>query len=374
MIVTAVIAAFSIFGTIRARKIYKLKKQQSRLAKQDHNNHLSNHYATNNYQEPTRQEFVKPLETVKHNYATFNPSRVHEDIKGLLWIVGENYTQTLNKRIQIDAAIYPALSVTFSSEIEPSLINMRDKAVIPDDINAIEPPSYYPCYSQLTPTQKGVYWQFLEDPYDPRMDIGYVFILYYGLERHLLLGDYERAFSIILKLRQAHSNRSFHSYSGNALMLTCMYRKRPDLAMGFVDSEDNIYESKLSDNLYLLCKLTLKLPVTAVNIVRLHKSFEFTSTIYIKRYADLFEDNLIDAMEVKYGKDRLYINDIVTTKAKAKTNIKQVNAFANMSIADRTINIPALAENFHLKRDVYELLMTANEATKQEVSSSRKKG
>jgi len=78
-----------------------------------------------------------------------------------------------------------------------------------DNIEDVERPPYYPNYSQLTPQQKGVYWKLLSNPYDSKFDIGFVFILYYGLERHLLNGNYEKAFRLILKLRDIHTNKSF---------------------------------------------------------------------------------------------------------------------------------------------------------------------
>ena len=108
------------------------------------------------------------------------------------------------------------------NEEEPSLIYTNQKINPTQRIEDIATPPYYPTYSGLTPEQKWVYLNLLANPYNPAIDIGFVFILYYGLERHLLLGNFEKAIDVLLKLRDVHTNKSFQSYSANAIILSCM--------------------------------------------------------------------------------------------------------------------------------------------------------
>ena len=98
----------------------------------------------------------------------------------------------------------------------------------------IEKLPYYPTYRSLTPEQRGIYIKFLENPFIGNVDIGYVFLLYYGLERHLIYGDYERAYKLILKLRDIYSNGSFQSYSANALVLTSLLHNKGEIAQDFI--------------------------------------------------------------------------------------------------------------------------------------------
>jgi hypothetical protein len=147
---------------------------------------------------------------------------LHPDLKGLIWIGDgkfKNYSGNQNNinRFEIDGM---AFTVSFGQDVEPSLIFTNLPIKKPDSIGNVEHPPYFPSYSNLTPEQRFVYLRLLNNPYDADIDIGFVFILYYGLERHLLQGDFERAFNVILKLRDVHKNKSFQHYSTNALVLS----------------------------------------------------------------------------------------------------------------------------------------------------------
>jgi len=73
--------------------------------------------------------------------------------------------------------------------------------------DSVEPLGYYPSYAALRPEQRWVYLNWLRNVTE-EVNIGYVFIYYYGLERQLLTGKFDRAFDEILKLREYHQNKS----------------------------------------------------------------------------------------------------------------------------------------------------------------------
>jgi hypothetical protein len=66
------------------------------------------------------------------------------------------------------------------------------------------------------------------------VDIGYVFIFYYGLERHLISGNYSEAIDTILTLRKTHNHPSFLSYSANALVISAILHKDKNTLMKVV--------------------------------------------------------------------------------------------------------------------------------------------
>jgi hypothetical protein len=169
---------------------------------------------------------------------------IHEDLKDLVWIGDgkyKNYKQTQDQNNSIDLNGFQ-ITISFMNQEEPSLIYTNQKITQPKNIADVERPPYFPSYSGLTPEQKWVYLNLLANPYNSSIDIGFVFILYYGLERHLLGGNFEKAIDVLLKLRDVHTNKSFQSYSANAIVLSCMLHQRGDLVLKFIESLDKEHE------------------------------------------------------------------------------------------------------------------------------------
>ena len=112
------------------------------------------------------------------------------------------------------------------------------------------------------------------------MDIGYVFLLYYGLERHLLLGEKERAQKVILKLRDVHEDKVFQQYSAKAIILSNMQDENVENIKKFLISLDKEHEFLFSNNLYLFCAYLFDIPLSSKDIIRMSKTFGFTNQNY----------------------------------------------------------------------------------------------
>ncbi len=305
----------------------------------------------------------------------FNVLKVHPDITDLLWIIDgdkKNYVQQDNRQY-IDVNGIKFYLPSFSS-YEPSLMSVKLPIEYVENITDIERPPYYPTYLNLTNEQRGVYWKFLENPYDNKFNIGYVFILYYGLERQLLEGKFDEAFNVILKLRDVHSNGSFQSYSACALILSCIVKQRPDMAIKFYESIDKDYESVFPDELYLMCKFSLNIPINSKDIMRMSKTFSFENNNYIKKYPDLFSETLDDNLQEQIGDKEILLSNYFNKDDFRKLYNVKYPIFANTSIRDKEIEIPAISSNFKLKKVVYDLLSKTHEDVKRKLSELRKSG
>jgi hypothetical protein len=301
---------------------------------------------------------------------------IHEDLKELVWIGDgkyKNYEQSKEDEnsFEIDGL---RITITFQNQEEPSLIYTKKKINKPKDLKSVERPPYYPNYSELTPEQKWVYLMLLSNPYNDAIDIGFVFILYYGLERHLLSGNFEKAISVILKLRDVHKNKSFQSYSANSVILSCMLHNRGDLIIDFIKSLDKEHELAFSDNLFLICYYSFDIPLLPKDVMRMSSTFEFNNKNYIRKYPELFLKCLSEAMRTNHGSEKIDLKEYLTASEIKKTKQQEVRIFANMSIVDKSISIPLLSENFNLKREMYNLLETAHEDVKKKLAEMRKAG
>ena len=298
---------------------------------------------------------------------------IHLDILDFIWIYdGEhkNYTPTNNTtKINVHGFTF---TISFTTIEEPSLI--YTSLPIADVNENVDRPPYYPTYKGLTPEQRRIYWKLLANPYDNTIDIGYVFILYYGLERYLLTDKYEQVIDVILKLRDIHQNESFQSYTANAIILTCLRRQRADIVYKFMNSLDKEYEFSFSSNLFLLCKYALDLPLTANEIMRMAKSFEFTKSNYIKKYPDLFlatlSQNIIDFYDV----DTIPWNKLITNLEFNKLGTEEIPIFANVSIMDKFIRVPSMLTSLKLKKSIYDLLDKTHEDVKKQLAEKKKNG
>ena len=299
---------------------------------------------------------------------------VHNDIKELLWIADgqyKNYYPSTNQKYTMSFNSIN-VSITFNSMDEPSLISMNYP--IANVHENVERPSYYPTYRELTPEQRGVYWKLLNNPYNDSIDIGYVFILYYGLERYLMTEKYSDAIDVILKLRDVHSNKSFKSYSANAIILTCLQRQRADIVHKFMKSLDKDYEYSFSSDLFLLCSYCLNLSITARDVIRMSKDVGFVKNNYIKKYPDLFLKVLKENINNMFGDEDIKCDKLLTKEEFNSLELTEVVIYANVSIEDKIIKVPSILSCNEFRNRVYELLNTVHEYIKKQLAIMRKNG
>lgn len=300
---------------------------------------------------------------------------VHPDILDLLWVIDgpkKNYeNKPISKsRFEIEGIIF---TITFSGTVEPSAI--YTKLPISNDVDRpIERPPYYPNYYDLTSDQKGIYWRLLADPYNSDIDIGYVFILYYGLERHLMNGNFTKAFDVIIKLRDIHLNKSFQIYSGNALILSCLMHQKPEMVLSFLNSLDKNHELNFSSNLFLMTHHAFKIPLTANDVMRMARSFEFENNNYIKKYPELFEKTMKLTLMERVRKEDILVNDFIKPNEQSKLRKEKLRVFSNISLSDNEIEVPIYTEHFKFKKAMYDILEETHERVKDELKVLKKNG
>lgn len=310
---------------------------------------------------------INKLTKSKESNNTFES--IPKEIIDLLWFKDgpyQNYKEAKPQEIELDGFIF---SISTSFDSEPSLISVKDTINKPNNMN-IDQPGYYPSYSSLNPNQRWIYLNWLKN-IDDEIDISYVFIFYYGLERHLFSGDYAKAWNVINRLRKYHKNNSFRSYSTSALIASCIVHNRPDLFVDLLENTKDIEDIEISD-LYLMAKYKLKGDITAKEIMKLARNVGFKNNRYLKDDALVFENELINIMRSKYSSDTIKLSNFNLNKSPKK----EIIIIANMSFSSdkRCIKIPALSENKEFKELMYNLLVEAHEQTKLKLKELRKSG
>lgn len=218
---------------------------------------------------------------------------------------------------------------------DPSALDGRLEVAYPTDPASVEPLPYYPDYRFMTSLQRGLYLHFLRDPYQ-KIDIGYVFLLYYGLERHLIQGSYEKAYDIIIKLRDAHTNKSFQNYSASALIYTALSRKRSDLLLKFIASVDKQYEEEIPFNMFMVACKNFDIDVSPAFLMRYATKFQFTNKRYLSGNYELFRATLSEVLCEMFGSDGLPTRSIVLDKLPSCGQ----GVYANVSLNKQAMDFP----------------------------------
>lgn len=252
---------------------------------------------------------------------------------------------------------------------EPSMI---DLSLSVKESKSVDRPSYYPAYSDLTPEQRNIYWNYLKNPYDSNFDIGYVFLFYYGLERYLFNGEVEKVVDVLLKLRNQFKNNSFQYYSGNAIVLSCLIDQRADILLKFLDSLDVDYKKKFAPEILLFAIHSFNLKFKVSDLIFFSKEFGFTKDNYIKNYPKMFSDKLKETIVKKHEKDYIYLQDLVENLD--EVNQISIRPYANLSLIEKEISFPNLLSSEILLKEGYDLLYEAHEKVKQELAAMRKEG
>lgn len=324
------------------------------------------------------KEKVKDLIVSPNSLDIVNFS-LHSDIKDLIWFKNGPKKNYKSKKSSENIEFYVGdnkytIKIPMGNDNEPSLVDTKLTIADINDLNNLDKLLYYPSYEGINPEQRGAYLKFLSNPYNKHFEIGYVFLLYYGLERFLLTDKFVEAFEVILKLRDVHDNLSFQSYSGNALVLACLYHQRPDMMLKFIKSLDKDYELNFSDNLFLLSAYSFDIPIYSKDITRLAKTFEFTNNNYIKKYPDLFDETMNEILSDEFGDNSIKISDLLSEKEFKKLRNENIPMFANISISDKKIKTPLISESFKLKKTFNDILVKTHETVKEKLVELRKKG
>ena len=238
---------------------------------------------------------------------------------------------------------------------EPSLISVE--LPIGEPIMPAPPLGYYPSYRKLSPDERATYLNWLCNVDNP-IDIGYVFIFYYGLERILLEypQKWENALQMIFRLRQVHRNGSFLAYSHDAITAICLVKKRFDLFEDYIQTTgDNISEAKLA---YMAGH---NMGLTARNIINLASAVGFKNHRYIKQHPVQFEHTLHEILENLY-EDAKYP---LTPQTLQESPLNTGCFFANYSLRNRSIDIPDILDHPVIQKELYDILTEAHNTIKK---------
>lgn len=296
----------------------------------------------------------------------FEIPTIPEKIRNLLWIADgkyKNYTPDENKSILFENKLFKIECTTYS--VEPSLIFTSLPISFRTRSNPKDRIGYFPTYQSLSPGERWTYLEWLCNMQKP-IDIGYVFIFYYGLERHLIYGNYKEAIDTILYLRHYHKNNSFKSYSNNALIMSAILHKDKESLIKILE---DIEGGSCNGNLLLVAKYLLRIGLSESEVISLSHKVEFKNQRYLKSHSDLFKEKTRSLLCSEFGTNALPFYEL-----EAKFNSKKELVFANISFPPevRSPTLPSIIDNDSFKTTIYKILSISHELLKTDLAKMRK--
>lgn len=284
--------------------------------------------------------------------------KIPKNIINLLWIADGNFKNySANEYLQNPI-----------NSIEPSLISLQLPIAEPTETNPAFKLDYYPSYATMTPEQRYVYLKWLQNPLQP-IEIGYVFVFYYGLERHLLEGEFEEAFEMILKLRENHDNSSFQAYSFNALLLSSMLTQKYE-CFEKLDKTLDKTTPNFDMSIYLAVKKWFGVPLSCEEIISLANKVKFQNKRYINNNYIEFITILQKIVFEKYGESVINLSDFDKYQYDKSGTCYIANTSFNYHI--RECHYPDLLNCAEFKEEIHNLLKLTHESVKNQLAEQRK--
>ena len=302
---------------------------------------------------------LPPLPFAKENLPVTSSPIFHDippDVAELLYMDGDTNLGDV-RTIQT-----PLFEIKVTGYGEPSLI---DRSLpVGRILNPAPKIGYYPSYERLTPDERATYLNWLRNV-DASIDIGYVFIFYYGLERRMAVGnadEFRRAAEMILRLRAHHANDSFNAYSSTAILMAAAVRKQYDIA------ERVLCEEFPFSPLVLALFASGGVKLNSVALMALASPSGFTNKRYIKGEPELFRRTLDDVLTEKFSEPLFPL-----TRDYLNAPVVEDIIFANTSLNMGTIKVPNVTDNEQFRLEVGNLLRETHERVKATLKAQRKR-
>jgi hypothetical protein len=241
------------------------------------------------------------------------------EVKHLLYFTDEMPPEDLDKiGVKMTFTLTEGVKIgKLGTRNDPSTIYFPLPIVIPTNIDNVPPPERYPKYHQLNAEQKYVYLNWLHN-IDQPISEGYRHLLLSGLERQLLIGNFDSAWEMILRLRKAVT---MHDYmfvynSENTLFTACFLFNRTDL----LSKMKYLFSEKWWNDKQLLIKYYDHEPIEINETIKILNN-QGVNGLYFEKAPEIYIEEMSKLLLEKTGRSFILSEDYMNEKKRRKPYI-----------------------------------------------------
>lgn len=240
----------------------------------------------------------------------------------------------------------------------------------PRDPSLVEKPDYWPAYVWLAQEQRWIYLNWLQNVSDD-VDLGYVFLYFYGLERRMLTKDFEQAFHEAVLLRQHHAKGSFPEFAEQSVLAACTIQNNGDFAREYLKRFPCAYLNNLS----LLAMSRLGIGLSAEQLISSKHLYgdgaKKIKRTYLTSHPTLYRACLSEVLQARFGRTDMPFADILETVDIPKT---PESLFANPSVHAllQPVDMLNIVACTQFQDRISSVLMETHETVKERLALSRK--
>ena len=246
---------------------------------------------------------------------------------------------------------------------EPSLIYLSLPIIKPAIPREVSNPGYYPCYALLTPEQKWIYLNWLQDISKP-VRKGYVYVYYYGLERRLLQEDNFDAIDELLFLSEHHDFIKKDAYS--AILFSYFRSSNEEILK-------KVFTNKLDlpiNNLMLILYYSKNKSLSSKDIFELVSQYGSINKRYLNYHPQLYLQELDNYLLNRYAEQGFpfYKRDYY------ELPLERTKIFMNYSLPEevREVEIYNIINNSKFVNDITNIHNVVHEKVKTRLKEEKK--
>lgn len=295
---------------------------------------------------------------------------IPEPTRSLLWVTDEDPSKFVNPfHYQINFVVKDnKIGIEYLTDYrslysEPSLI--WTKLPFKKHNEKVNFKTYLPFYYELNPEQRWTYLMWLKD-ITQDIDLSYKFIYFYSLERQLLIGDFDKAVSELIRLYENDKTEKY-DFKGaiiSSLLLAAGHKNRADI----FNLAPIIFEYISNESLILRSMAKIDLKTDDILFLFKEKYIggnHFTRKFY-QKYSEVFKRELKSVYEHYLNQEGGVLSKFDISKLPKNSHVSYYNVSFPKEI--KQVKFPALLYSKEFSTIISQLISETYKRAKLKVN------